>query len=250
MRMTIPCISLLLLAGCGGDDGGGTDLPPSEPDLSPGGVWYGSVKSDYAGERDVVGLITEAGRAIMIELDTASLYTASLQIDGDRFDGDLKGYAAPGYAFANGAAVASGSLDGSIEERNRLTGDFTLAGSGGSFNLHYDRDAYEQSASLAALADNWGYQTTDGYSISVSIDANGNVYGSDTDGCQFAGRVGVPDGRYNAYSLQIDISTCPGANGSYTGLGTVGFDSGAGTEYLLFGLATGQQAYVDYFYRY
>lgn len=244
----------LLLAACGGGDGGGggqgaTAAPP-EPDLSPGGVWYGTVDSDYAGVVDVIGLVTETGQAIMIELDSGSLYSAALTVSGDEFQGSLKGYAAPGYVFANGSAVASGSLEGSIEERNRLYGIFSLAGSGGSFNLHYDRDAYEQPASLAGLAGNWGYQLSSGYAISLNIDANGYLYGSDTDGCQFSGNVSVPDARYNAYTATVHISSCPGADGTYNGLGTIQFDASMNSDYLLFGLSDGSRAYVDWFYRY
>lgn len=243
---------VLMAAACGGDDGGGSSVPPPapEPDMSPGGIWYGTAQSDFSGTTDVVGLVTEAGQGIIIELDTASMYTTSLSVDGAQYSGELRGYAAPGYVFPDGSTLATGSMEGDIEERNRLSGSFTLAGSGGSFDLHYDRDSYEQTASLAIATGTWGYQLSSGYSVSVGINANGQLFGSDSDGCQFNGSISIPDGDYNAYAIQITVSSCPGVNGDYSGLGMILHDPDIDADYILFGLATGQQAFVDYFYRF
>ena len=54
--------------------------------------------------------------------------------------------------------------------------------------------------------------------MTVDIDANGGLFGNDSDGCVFSGRIRIIDGRYNAYGASVRIDNCGNFDGDYNGL--------------------------------
>lgn len=66
--------------------------------------------------------------------------------------------------------------------------------------------------------------TTTSVSNSVTINTNGDIYGTDADGCVYSGSLSLPDSTKNLYRVNLLIESCGNSNGNYTGLMT-GFGS-------------------------
>ena len=61
--------------------------------------------------------------------------------------------------------------------------------------------------------------------LTVTIDASGQLTGSYSNGCVFNGNASIPDATHNMVQLQIDLANCGSQgsskawNGAYSGLG-------------------------------
>jgi hypothetical protein len=73
--------------------------------------------------------------------------------------------------------------------------------------------------------------------LTLTIDANGQLTGSYSNGCVFNGTASIPDTAHNMARLQIELANCGSQgsskqwNGAYTGLGVLLLDSdAAGTD--------------------
>jgi len=129
---TAATIAAVLLAACGGggsggDSGGGTSsgtVPP--PDASPGGIWEGTSTASGA---DIIGLVAETGEFHFISFDNVQ-YFGSVDVNGASVSGTFTGVTNFGYSFSDGTTSGAGTLSGTVDERDSLTGstDFTTAG--------------------------------------------------------------------------------------------------------------------------
>ncbi len=110
-----------------------------------------------------------------------------------------------------------------------------------SGELRFDRDEYDftlnpsadynRRVSLAALAGVYTRRTNtifgEEITLTVTIDANGQLTGSYSNGCVFNGNASIPDTSHNMVQLQIDLANCGSQgsskqwNGAYTGLGVL-----------------------------
>ncbi len=128
-----------------------------------------------------------------------------------------------------------------LREDNTREAGISVEVTGGALSgeLHFHRDdyrfalnaaaEYNRSVSLAALAGVYtrsessilGEQVT----LTVTIEANGQLTGSYSNGCVFNGNASIPDTSHNMVQLQIDLANCGSRgsskqwNGAYTGLG-------------------------------
>jgi hypothetical protein len=107
--------------------------------------------------------------------------------------------------------------------------------------LHFDRDDYsftlnpspdyDHAVSLATLAG--VYTHTDStifgqeVTLTLTIDADGRLTGSYSNGCVFNGNASIPDPTHNMVQLQVDLANCGSHgsskqwNGAYSGLGVL-----------------------------
>ena len=82
---------------------------------------------------------------------------------------------------------------------------------------------YATSRVLRVLGENsiFGEEVT----LTVTIESNGTLTGSYSNGCVFNGNASIPDAAHNMVRLQIDLANCGSQgsskqwNGAYTGLG-------------------------------
>lgn len=242
--------TVLLLVACGEGDGDGSDNDSGVVDVSPGGIYDGTVSSETTGEAfTAMGVVTEGGAARFITAGGLQ-YVISINVDGTDFSGSLRGYAPPGSEFVNGQSITTGTVSGTIQERGALNGTYEAEGGDvGSFSMSYSAAEYERSSSFAQLEGDWGYQLTNGFAIAVTIESNGSVFGQNSDGCIYNGAVGTIDTRYNVYSLSISASNCGGLNGNYQGLAIRVPQSVSAPESILFGISTTTLSYIDLFDR-
>jgi hypothetical protein len=117
------------------------------------------------------------------------------------------------------ARTASGSLQGRFELRNR------------AYEFELDpRAAYAQALTLADLAGVYtrSIANEDGAdTMTLTIDPDGTLTGSHSNGCIFNGTVAIPDPARNMVQLSVELSSCGGRgssrrwNGDYRGLGVL-----------------------------
>ncbi|HET9448532.1 MAG TPA: hypothetical protein VFO35_19835 [Steroidobacteraceae bacterium] len=120
-------------------------------------------------------------------------------------------------------------IDATVEG-NALSGELRLRREEYQFSLSRSSD-YDRSVSLATLAGVYTQTTQtilgEQVTLTVTIDASGQLNGSYSNGCVFDGSASIPDSTHNMVRLQIDLANCGSQgsskswNGSYAGLGVL-----------------------------
>jgi hypothetical protein len=208
------------VAGCGGGSSGGGDTssqPPPVVDERPGGIWFGTVFNASLGSSwELTGITLDSGESRFID-ELGSQYTANINVTGTSFSGSLFAVAPAGSTFINGSPTATGTISGTISERSELSGTYRIStGETGTLSLFYD-DTYERTSGLVKTAGTW----IDGNGDTYTVQADGTLFGQDSFGCVYNGRLTIIDAAFNAYRVRIDVANCSGFNGTYTGLGTL-----------------------------
>ena len=90
---------------------------------------------------------------------------------------------------------------------------------------------YNEAVSLAALAGVYTRRTNSIFgeevTLTLTIEADGRLNGSYSNGCVFNGTASIPDAGHNMVQLEIDLANCGSHgsskqwNGAYTGLGVL-----------------------------
>lgn len=92
-----------------------------------------------------------------------------------------------------------------------------------NFDVPYDR-SFEQSSSTAKLQGVYTTNLGTGYTLTIAVDAAGQVNGTDTNGCNLAGSILTGHPSINYYDAVLDVSSCGNVNGRYPGNATLIFD--------------------------
>jgi hypothetical protein len=212
------------------------DPPPTPTGSALAGYWLGrAVERDSERSRDVVALIDHGGEAQLMVLaaesdgddddededdaDRGDFVLHGNLCCGASFDGDMAGKRFLDDRNEVGKvdiALAGGSLIGEIElQKNRYTVRLTSSAEyGQSLTLQGLAGVYTQSRPLS------------GATMTLTIDVNGRLTGSNANGCTFNGGVSIPNPERNMVRLQVQMSGCGSSifsekqwNGSYGGLG-------------------------------
>lgn len=194
------------------------------------GYWKGTAREEDSNRTfDAVALIDAQGNAQWL-LTRTGLFDDD---DGfvvfgnvcceSRFEDDVTGKE-PGETRTRDASIAAEVDDGV------LTGELEFHDEDYSFTLNPSAD-YDRAVSLAALAGVYTRRTSSIFgeevTLTVTIDANGQLTGSYSNGCVFNGNASIPDAAHNMVQLQIDLANCGSRgsskqwNGAYTGLGVL-----------------------------
>jgi hypothetical protein len=203
------CVPLLILAGCGGGGGGGSAPPIAVQNASPGGIWKGN---DPISGLSVVGVITETGQLQFIRSDGA-MYYGAVSTSGTNVSGNYTGVAPTGFVFSDGSKYGTGSISGTVQARQILSGTLTFttsAGhqSSGSGTFTFD-SLYNSGSSLATIAGNYTDSTDNSV---VNVNANGVAFSqSPLTGCVINGQVSIIDASYDAYGISYSFSNCLGS---------------------------------------
>lgn len=72
-----------------------------------------------------------------------------------------------------------------------------------------------------------------GYTLTITVDAAGEVFGSDTRGCRMNGRVAGRGSAMGSADLVLDVSGCNRSNGRYTGYMALVADASGDMELLV-----------------
>jgi len=176
--------------------------------------------------------------------DGGAVYTGTVQVTGDQITGTLEAVNFAGLMAPAALPAGSITIDGTITSQGTITGTYTGANDSGSFDVDYDAGSYERVSDLAKLASDWtsiGNELSfkagiggenDVLAIDVAVD--GSFSGGDAPGgCTYTGNFAIIDTAFNAYEVQLDISTCAGLDGAYVGLASLADDAGTDNTLLV-----------------
>ena len=193
------------------------------------GYWKGTATEEDSNRRyDAVALIDADGNAQWLLTRTGLLGNECFVISADvccesEFDDDATGKVL-GETRTHDARIDA-AVDG-----NALSGELRLRRDEYQFTLSRSSD-YDRSVSLATLAGVYTQSTQtilgEQVTLTVTIDASGQLTGSYSNGCVFNGAASIPDASHNMVQLQIDLANCGSQgsskswNGAYSGLGVL-----------------------------
>ena len=88
---------------------------------------------------------------------------------------------------------------------------------------------YDDESSLNKVSDIWSYDDSvngGSYIETYTIDSEGGIFGSDSEGCSFEGAIEIIDEDYNMYDLTLTASNCDDKDGTYIGKSFLSSESG------------------------
>lgn len=194
------------------------------------GYWKGTaIEEDSDRQFEAVALIDAEGNAQWLLARDGVLDDHSFVLFGNvcceaQFDDDVTGK----------ELGETRTRDSSIEaqvEGGVLSGELRFDRDDYRFTLNASPD-FGRAVSLATLAGVYTRRESSIFgeevTLTVTIDANGQLTGSYSNGCVFNGQASIPDASHNMVRLQIDLANCGSSrgsskawNGAYTGLGVL-----------------------------
>jgi hypothetical protein len=198
-----------ILASNGGGGGGNGDGGTTDISLL-NGIWQGTAHSNLEGiDMEVIGLIYEGN--VRFYLPASDTFNAgTISVNGDNFSATLTDI------DNNESTTLSGSYISGVS----ITGTYTSSsGDSGSTSLSYD-SIYNRPSSLSQTQGTWSF-TEGSYSSSITIQADGTIAGSDSNGCTFSGSVTLLDSTKNLYNTVVQITNCGLVNEQLSGWGVV-----------------------------
>jgi hypothetical protein len=215
-------------AGSGGGTGGGSGGAGSGGSGS-GATTVGAAEGEWSAMVPVLGgldgvwirgIVTADGAAYF-EVNTSLLFGSMLANPQGTVEAHLVRYDMPGESIAVAAnGPLSESKDPSFDHavaRTSLSGRLRDVIGFDSFALHYLPE-YERPAALSTLASVYTTAEYTSYLLTLSVNADGQISGSDTHGCALVGSAAVPDPTRNVYTAELDVSSCGGFDGHYSGI--------------------------------
>ena len=191
--------------------------------MSPPGI-FTSEAVEHPAQNPVNVIIASTGEARFLffgSTGTPLMYTqlvGDVNVAVDRFTASLKAYS------GGNVQAPPVTLDGTVEMKDGIWGEYTWDQDFGRFNLIYD-PSYERLSLLSKLEGIWVFnQASSGglvYTITFSIDPDGTVFGSNTLGCVYSGSFQIIDSSFNVYRLSLETSLCGNLDGSYEGLASL-----------------------------
>jgi hypothetical protein len=220
----------LALAGCGGGgDGSPTGTPTGNPGGAPTtpttaattpGVWKGTIRSTTTGSTvQVLGMTTHDGHSLWMTTD-GRIWSGDMPLHGDHFEATFSGHMYEGDRFPDGTNHGVTTMNVSHHTTGTTAGAYAGCGDAGSFDMSLS-PMWDRHASLTGVAGTYTRSTSNGYSMTMTIGANGQMTGSDTRGCVLNGTVHVPDPDHNIYGLDVTVTSCGSLDGHYQGTGTL-----------------------------
>jgi hypothetical protein len=189
----------------------------------------------------VEGIVDEAGEFHFIRNDGAQ-WVGTATTSGNSISATAQELAPFGTTFQDGSTQGTGTITGTITERDSIKATYTFKTSmstqtSGSINLTFN-GLYYVSSSLSRLADHYLYQGNP-----VTIGASGNISLTDAaSGCTVSATVTSIDGTYNTYKVQGAYSGCQGASAALngvdvSGLGTLELSTCTDPKKFIFGVS-------------
>lgn len=215
---------LVLVACSGGGSGDGSSTagpgPVTPTKDSTAGVWKGSLSSTATGQTvPVVALTGNDGHTAWMAAD-GRVWHGEMPLSGDQFNSTLTGHMHDGAYFPDGTRHGVATMSVQHHAAGSIDGVHAGHGDSGSFAMTMS-PMWERTASLAAVAGVYTRTTSNGYAMTMTIDALGQMTGSDSTGCVFSGTVTVPDPLHNLYGIDANVSSCGALDGHYDGMGAL-----------------------------
>lgn len=219
-RNPLPIIAVLLaalgLAGCTNDGGiiGGERGPPV---TSVEGIWSGGFLDIGTGGGGVTGFIHE-GRIALFQGQPIPSSQPDAYYFGS-YDAERQGTVT---RYQGTGPVQNASA---IQISLATTLNIQVGGPTSLMALQPFGDLYNRISGPELLSGTWGMNLGAEYTLTLAYDpVNGTLTGSDTAGCNYNGRVEIPDPLHNVYFIEDFVLTEPNP-GACDGAGGVDFAS-------------------------
>lgn len=214
MRIFIAAVTAALVSACGGGSSADT------VDLS--GLYLGEFQSIGAPEVDLAGAISTTGALRMVSFGGERIYGGRLAGETTNFSGSLAAY---DIYYSNSYAVFGvrsddGQVVGAADDFGVLGGTFQTSRSGqvGRFSLEPLTLSETSPATVEDFEGIWGNaDTSAGDSAGFVIERSGAFSGSDSDGCNFTGRIRPEREDIGLFRISLN-GACPG-EGAFSGDG-------------------------------
>ena len=233
--LTLFAASLALTAcgGSGGDDssiGSGTSptspptgtpsTPPTSTTATTPGVWKGGIVSTTTGQTSPVVALTGADGQSMWMATDGRVWGGPVPLSGARFDATFAGHMYDGAHFPDGTNHGPATMTVDHHAQGTMSGRYSGNGDTGTFNLSLS-PMWDRPASIGTVAGVYTRTTSNGYTMTMTLSANGQLHASDSRGCLFNGTVNVPDITHNLYRIAATVTSCGSLDGTYQGMGTL-----------------------------
>ncbi|MFT6924567.1 MAG: hypothetical protein ACJAZP_000125 [Psychromonas sp.] len=213
--LTLTCLTI---SACGGGDSSDT---PTEPDFFAEGIYIGSTETNGV-ESGMVAVIGADGTFesadIYYRFVSYGVLNASSQ---NQASGTITLLAAPGGNWSNGEEsilvdfeITQSSTD------NSITGSTSYQnGTPALFSLQSLQQQYDNPPSDFGIVAGTYLAEMNSLNITLSIDDQGLITGSDTDNCNYSAQLQQAVNGKNLYNLTVSVTVCDSKNGDYEGQG-------------------------------
>ena len=219
---TLAIGAAVILASCNSTIGDDT-TSGTTTNASATGFWSGS---DSVSGDTVLALINAAGQATFIRSDGLQ-FTGTVQVSGSNLVTAVDGYTPFPNTFSDGSSYGIGTLTGTVVTGTSITATLSFTTNGntsvtGTWSLTY-QSVSNNASSTGTIAGNYTDNST---SAVLSINSNGVMTESATNGCILNGSVSTNDTTHDLYEVAFSYASCSGAyaalNGvQFTGLATL-----------------------------
>jgi hypothetical protein len=186
------------------------------------GMYAGSLRERPASQgQTVISIIAENGDGRMSG-GNDTYYRLKVNTARSNLSGTFTGYSQSG-SLPNGTHIIAGSITG-VATRANLNAILSGSRSTQSLALTFE-NAHHSGSSLTTLAGNWT-STSNGITLTATIQPDGSFIGLDSNNCTYAGAFSLIDAKFNVYA-ETHLRTCGGVNVTFAGLAA--FVPGTGT---------------------
>lgn len=192
-----------------------------------GGFYQGTLAdATNGGSSALIAIVTEDGRA-KIALGSSGNGGTLAIFDIPSLVPE-NGYFSAGYTLYGatvGVKPEYGTVSGNTAARRSISATFNANSppDNGRISLSYNAQRYQQRASLAIVAGQYGFAYTNAKGMTaaarITIATDGRFSGNDTEGCRYGGQLKVPDTDYNAYAGSL-TQRCGSHQATYDVLGS------------------------------
>ena len=193
MRLLLLLVFSSVIAACGGG-GDGSDGPPPLDDVN--GIWREPAS-------ETIGIISGDGSDVDIIRGCCTRLNGYLFArQGHIYPSGLSQFVKSG---PSGVCCCSYSGEGTVIPKAAIHATYSDSSSGSKFTLDLTYDPISnRQPSLDVISGIWS-QTTGDYTITITIDESGSLFGSDTNGCTYTGTVTVPDPSVATYKIHMGL---------------------------------------------
>lgn len=203
-RFTSVIALSLLVIGCGGSSSG--DLNKTEK--MPDGVWLGSLESQSGYiDHGIVGLIAPNGE-LRLFVSSGEHVIGKFKLNGNELTTNTTSFDTQG--LRKDSATATGTYSSEkIALEHTQNGNLLD-------NIELTYSALSDNAAMFnRLA---GTYASEDQALSLVFDDDGDITGSDQNGCVYNGSTSIPNDTINIYRMSLHIESCGDLDGKYSGL--------------------------------
>jgi len=180
------------------------------------GIWIGEFDIRGRGPYDFTAVHLQ-DKAYAYSLKAKAMCIGTLSFDGKHILNKYVLFALDGGPFD--WANLTGTLEDDGEGPKTIATYFKTLNGGdtGALNVTYS-ELYDKPSSLAYLQGDWSYADRDNLVSTISIDKDGVLAGSDSDGCEYLGSLEIINPDKNVYRAHVEVGECASVSDVYEGV--------------------------------